>query len=88
MSILKPLHASTTPIRASFKWITFPSAKAMKPKVCKRYVLTLVAIDCSGGPSAFSTRQGSGIMNTRKRIEGHAHLRVGQPPRSSVNPPR
>ena len=36
ISMLKPLHASTTPMRASFNWIMFPSAKAMNPRVCKR----------------------------------------------------
>ena len=46
ISMLRPLHASTTPILASFNWITFPSAKAMKPNVCKRYVLAVVATNC------------------------------------------
>ena len=45
-------------------------------------MLAVVARSCSGGPRAFSSRQGKGIMKTRNTIAGHDHSECGHPPTS------
>ena len=86
ISMLRPLQASITPIRAPFNWITLPSENAVKPRVWSVRVLARVASDWSGGPSSFSIRQGRAIMKNRNMIEGNDHRNAGHPPNIRATP--
>ena len=85
-SIPRPLHASTTPIRACGRTITFPSATADSPSVWSVAVLAIAATLCNGRPSATSTRYGRGIMKTRNAIDGQAARKALRPPSTTATP--